>query len=80
MNNLYVKPSKHEIENMLTDIIKISSILVIIHLLSYSIENEGDLFDEKTLKYIVYIVIAFIIYHFIIKRIVLQNIFKKKRK
>jgi len=78
MMNLYLKLNKEEVEDMMSDIVKLLTIYIIFHLLSYSIDGQGELFDEKTLKYSVYIVVAIIIYHLIIKRVIAQNIFKKK--
>ena len=78
MLNLYFKLNKEEVEDMISDIVRLLTIYIIFHLLSYSIDDQGELFDEKTLKYSIYIVIATIIYHIIIKRVISQNIFKKK--
>ncbi len=76
MINLFLKLNKKEVEDMVSDIVRLLSIYMTLHLLSYSIDGNGILFDEKTLKYSVYIVIAIIIYHIIIKRVTF--IFKEK--
>ena len=73
MNVLYPKPSKQEVSHMMQEVLQVIIIYTIIHIIACCMDG-GKMFDEKTLKYLVYIVVAYIVYHFIIKRI--PNIFK----
>lgn len=57
-----------DIHNMVIDITKIMTILLTVHLLIYSIDNTGQLFDTPTLKLLLYSIIGIIIYHSAIKR------------
>jgi len=77
MINLYLNISKQDITKLILDITKYTTIIVTIHLLLYSIDNEGELFNEKILKIILYMAIGIIIYNLLIKRIILSYIYKK---
>jgi len=68
---------KNSVKKMILEITQFITVYVVFHLLTYTIDNTGKLFDEKTLKTLVYIVIGIIIYYIIIKRIVLQILLKK---
>ena len=68
--NKYV--SKKEITKMIIDISKLITIIIVIQLARYTIDNSNTLFDEKTLKITLYIAIGLIIFNLFIKKIILS--------
>jgi hypothetical protein len=56
--------------------------LIIVHLLFFVLGKEGtsDLFDEQIIQKIIYTIIALIIYHFIIKKVIIKVKKMKKKK
>lgn len=68
MFNFHLDISKNEVINITQDIVKWITIYIVIHFLTYAIDNEGDLLNEKVLKKLLYITIAMIIYNLTTKR------------
>lgn len=64
-----LKLNKKEVTDLFDDIIKFLSLAIIIHILLFAIDDYGDLFSEFALKIFLYITIAIVIYHLIIKKI-----------
>jgi hypothetical protein len=62
---------------MWIDITKFLTIAVIVHLLLYSVDEYGDLFDEAALKLFLYITFGLVIYHLIIRKLVDKYIIHK---
>lgn len=73
MNDL--KMTKFESSLMWDDIVKILTILIVYHILSYMIDDKGDFFGEDILKLMLYTTTGIIVYHLIIKKIVTKYIF-----
>jgi hypothetical protein len=76
MIKLCLDITKEETIEMTNDILRALSQALIVHLLSYSIDDEGSLFDEKTLKKFLYITLSMIIFNLIIKRLFVPKIKK----
>ena len=76
MIKLCLDITKEETIDMTNDILRALSQAIIVHLLSYSIDDEGSLFDEKTLKKFLYITLSMIIFNLIIKRLFVPKIKK----
>ena len=55
MINLNINIDKVEAANMWNDILKFLTIAVTVHLLLYSVDEYGELFDEISLKLFLYI-------------------------
>lgn len=68
MINLHIDIDKTEATNMWNDIIKFLTIAIIVHLLMYSVDNYGNLFDEDILKILLYITIGILVYYLIVKK------------
>lgn len=80
MIKLCLNITKSEAKNMWDDILKFLTIVIIIHLLLYSVDDQGELFDENTLKKFLYLTIGVIIYHLIIKKIITDKLFTQTSK
>lgn len=70
MVNFQIKLSKIESTRMWLDITKFLTVAVVMHLLLYSIDGYGELFDETALKIFLYLTIGLIIYYLIIRKLV----------
>jgi len=68
----YFNLSKEDATEMGKDIVRALTQAVIVHMLTYAIDNDVSLFDEKHLKKFLYITISMLIYTFITKRIFLK--------
>ena len=77
MFNLQINLSKTESTRMWIDITKFLTIAVIVHLLLYSVDEYGELFDESALKLFLYITFGLVIYHLIIRKLVDKYILYK---
>lgn len=77
MFNLQINLSKAESTRMWIDITKFLTIAVIVHLLLYSVDEYGELFDESALKLFLYITFGLVIYHLIIRKLVDKYILYK---
>lgn len=66
------KIKKQDIHDMFYDIIKFMTYGVIVHVLLVSVDDVGELFNEKMLKVLLYTCISMIVYHLFIKKIVKQ--------
>ena len=75
MINLNINIDKVEAANLWNDILKFLTIAVTVHLLLYSVDEYGELFDEKSLKIFLYITIGTLIYYLIIKKFSSQYLF-----
>ena len=62
---------KNDIKLMFDDIAKMLTYGMIIHILTTTIDDCGEVFDEKTLKVLLYGVIAMTIYHLVLRRFIL---------
>nr|QBK88844.1 MAG: hypothetical protein LCMiAC01_05260 [Mimivirus LCMiAC01] len=72
MSGLYLAITKQEIKELILSIIYILTIFITVHVLRYSIDNVGELFDEKILKYSLYITVGIIIYNLLIKKLIIH--------
>ncbi len=70
--------NKNEGVDMFNDIIKVLSIAFIIHLLLFAVDDYDDLLSEFSLKIFLYLTLAVLLYHLIIKKIT-NKYLKKKR-
>lgn len=70
--NLLTNISKSNLKNLMHDIVREITIIVVIHLLTNIIDNSGELFSEKVLKHIFYTVIALIIFNLFTKKIFIK--------
>ena len=64
-----------DLENLIDDVAKALTQIMTIHLFTTIVDGEEELFNEKLLKRILYIVLGYFLYHLLIKRYVLK--FKK---
>ena len=64
---------------MWDDIMKFLTVAVIVHMLSYAVDNEGELFDERALKMFLYIVIGVVVYNLVIRRLFMRKDEKRKK-
>jgi hypothetical protein len=78
MLNLCLSLSKSESLNMWLDITKFLTIVLVVHLLLYSIDDYGELFSERVLKLFLYLTISLIIYHLIVKKFIIKKFTNKK--
>ena len=65
--------SKMEAENMLNDIVKMITQILVVHFLTYSIDNQGSFMDIKIVKILLYATISMIIYNLFTKRLFKPN-------
>jgi len=72
MSGLYLTITKQEIIELILSIIYVLTIVITVHLLRYSIDNVGELFDEKILKYSLYVTVGIIIYNLFIKKLIVH--------
>jgi len=68
MSDININISKHTITKTMIDIISVLFIIICFHFFRYFIDNEGELVDYKVIKYMLYITMAIILYHIIVKR------------
>lgn len=81
MIKLCLDISKEEANYMWDDVLRFLTIAVVIHLLIFSVDNQGNLFDEDSLKKFLYLTIGVVIYHLIIKKLIKnKEICTKKKK
>jgi Kef-type K+ transport system membrane component KefB len=73
--NFYL--NKNEAIDMFNDIIKFLFIAFTIHLLLFAVDDYDDLLSEFSLKIFLYIAVAILIYHLIIKKITNRYLKKK---
>lgn len=66
--------------DMWGDIMKFLTIIIIVHLLLCVTDDYDALFDEKTLKIILYVTLGVVVYHFIIKKFTDKCLEVKKHK
>lgn len=66
---LDLKINKRDARRMYNDIIKFLSIAFIIHLLLFAVDNYDDLMSEFAMKIFLYLIIAIVFYHMVIKKI-----------
>lgn len=78
MINLNINIDKVEAANMWNDILKFLTIAVIVHLLLYSVDEYGELFDERSLKLFLYITIGVLVYYMLVKKFSSQYLFPKQ--
>jgi len=69
--------NKNEAIDMFNDIIKFLFIAFTIHFLLFAVDDYDDLLSEFSLKIFLYIAVAILIYHLIIKK--LTNKYLKKK-
>lgn len=69
MKNSELYLSKTEVSSLVNDTLKILTMIVVYNILTYAIDNNSELFDENTLKLMLYLTIGIIIYHVVITRI-----------
>jgi hypothetical protein len=71
--------NKKEAVDMFEDIIKFLTVIFIIHVLLFAVDDQGDLLSEFSLKILLYVTIALIIYHLIIRKIIVKLTRKNKK-
>ena len=64
---------------MMDDIMKALTLAVVVHILSYSLDDKDNIFDEKSLKKFLYIIISMILYNLFIRKIFIHKNNKKKK-
>ena len=73
-----------DLENLIDDVAKALTQIMAIHLFTTIVDGEEELFNEKLLKRVLYIVLGYFLYHLLIKRYVLKfkkdNLKKDKKK
>ena len=74
MINLCLNTTKDEAINMMIDIGRGLTQAIVVHLLSYAIDNEGELFNEKILKKFLYITISMILFNLVVRRYLVSNV------
>ena len=70
MINWYFNMTNEQMKNTIDDIAKGVTAILVIHFLSFAIDNDGSLLDTKTLKLTLYFTIAMIIYNLTIKGLI----------
>ena len=60
--------TKMEATDMILDITKVITQVLVMHLLTYSIDNKGTLFGIGTLKLLLYATISMVIFNLAVKR------------
>lgn len=68
--------NSNEMKELINDVGKYVIQVLVVHLLSYFFDNEGKLLSEKMLKKTLYIVFAMILYHMVVKKMIIKD--KKK--
>ena len=76
MVNIQLDISRNDINEFATDFFKTATIILIVHILSSTIDNKGDLLNEKVLKKLLYSVIAMVFYSVFIKKFLLSKFLK----
>lgn len=71
--------NKKEATDMFEDIMKFLTIIFIIHILLFAVDDYGDLLSEFTLKILLYVTISLVIYHLIVKKVINRMIKKNKK-
>lgn len=79
MINLCLGITKDEAHNMLNDIVKMITMILVVHFLSYSIDNQGTFLDIKIVKLLLYVTISMVIFNLVIKRVINKNDNKSKK-
>lgn len=74
---MQLKITRIEINNMISDITRILTQLMIVHFLTYIIDNDGKLFDDKTLRHMLCMCVGIILFHIFTRNI---SYIKKKLK
>ena len=70
MINLNLNISKKEAVAMTEEIARVITYVFIYHILTYAIDGSGELFSESSLKMILYLAIAVIIFDLIIRKMI----------
>ena len=75
MINFCFDMNKLDSIEMWMDIAKFLTIGIVVHLLLYSVDDYGELFNEQFLKLLLYVTLSLIIYHLIIKKFITKKFF-----
>ena len=70
MINWCLDINKNEAQDMLDDVVKMMTQILVIHFLVYAVDNQGTFLDMKTVKLLLYGIIAMVIYNLLTKRLV----------
>lgn len=62
-----------QIRELIDDVGRSVIQILVVHLLSHFFDNEGKLLSEKILKKLLYVVFAMILYHVIVKKMIIKN-------
>ena len=73
MVSSYLNISKDNMSLLWKDILKFLTIILIVNILLYFVDSQGDLLDEQTLKLMLYVALALIFYHVFIVRFFFSN-------
>lgn len=76
MIRLYLNTTKDEVINMTIDIGRALTQAIVVHLLSYAIDDRGELFNERILKKLLYITISMVLFNLVVRRYLIKNINK----
>ncbi len=79
--NIYmkIKINREDINNIIVDVTRILTQLMIVHFLTYVIERDAQLFDDKILKNMLYITLGVIFFYIFTKNITSLKKNKKKK-
>ena len=72
--NLHLDISREEVINTTVDILRALTQAVIVHLMTYSIDGSGQLFDERTVRRFFYITISMIIFNLVVRRLFVPKV------
>lgn len=67
------KVTNNDKQELIKDIVHFTTYFLVIHVLSYTIDNEGSLFEEKTLKILLYGIIGMVVFNLITKKVFLKK-------
>jgi len=71
--NIKFNVNKDDFDQMMDDIGRMLTYVIIVHTLSYIIDNDGELFSEQILKKFLYITISMVIYNLVVRKIVVPT-------
>lgn len=78
MINLCLDITKKEAIVLTDNVLKVLTLVVIVHLLSYAIDGDENLFSEKMIRRFLYVVIAMVIYTLIIRPVFIPREIEEK--
>ncbi len=70
--DLQFNVNKNDINNMMDDIGKMVTYVMVVHVLSYIVDNEGELFSMKILKKILWVTVSMFIYNLFVRKLLIK--------